>query len=157
MKPIAAIFSLALGLGLMQGGLLADDRPSVDFSKPVSPSLGAGRKAVEAKDFKGALGHLTRAAKETPEDADVHNLLGYSYRKLGQLGPAMEHYRLALRLDPNHRGAHEYIGELYLELGQLDNAEKHLQALQQACPWFGRCEEYEDLKEAIVKHKARRG
>jgi len=157
MKPIVILFAMVFGLALMQSRALADDRPSVDFSKPKSPGLDAGRNAVEAKDFKGALGHLTRAARETPEDADVHNLLGYSYRKLGQLGPAMEHYRLALKLDPNHRGAHEYIGELYLELGQLDNAEKQLQALQQACPWFGRCEEYEDLKEAIVKHKARRG
>lgn len=157
MKPIAWIFAIVFGLALMSGRAPADDRPSIDFSKPVSPSLGAGRKAVEAKDFKGALGHLARAAKETPEDADVYNLLGYSYRKLGQLAPAMEHYRLALRLDPNHRGAHEYIGELYLELGQLDNAEKQLQALERACPWFGRCEEYEDLKQAIVKYKARRG
>jgi len=157
MKPIAYIYAVAFALVLLHGSALAVDSDPVDFSKPKSPGLDAGRKAVEAKDFKGALGHLTRAARETPEDADVHNLLGYSYRKLGQLGPAMEHYRLALRLDPNHRGAHEYIGELYLELGQLDNAEKHLQALQQACPWFGRCEEYEDLKEAIVKHKARRG
>jgi Flp pilus assembly protein TadD len=157
MKPTATVCAIALGVALMQSGLLADDRAAVDFSKPVSPSLGAGRKAVEAKDFKGALGHLMQAAKETPQDADVHNLLGYSYRKLGQLKPAMEHYRLALKLDPNHRGAHEYIGELYLELGQLDNAERQLQALSKACPWFGRCDEYEDLKEAIAKFKAKRG
>lgn len=157
MKPMVTVCTIVLGLGLMQGGLLADDRPAVDISKPVSPSLGAGRKAVEAKDFKSALGHLLKAAKETPDDADVHNLLGYSYRKLGRLDRAMEHYRLALKLDPNHRGAHEYIGELYLELGQLDNAERQLQALYKACPWFGRCEEYEDLKEAIAKFKAKRG
>ena len=157
MKTIACFFAMVFGLAFIQSPALAMDSDPLNVLKPASPSLEAGRKAVEEKDFKSALGHLTRAAKETPEDADVHNLLGYSYRRLGQLGPAMDHYRLALKLDPNHRGAHEYMGELYLELGQLDNAEKHLQALQKACPWFGRCEEYDDLKEAIVKHKARRG
>jgi len=156
MKPLAVIFAIVLGLALMQSQALADDRNPVDFSKPTSPNLEAGRKAVEAKDFKSALGHLTKAAGETPDDADVHNLLGYSHRKLSQFEKAMEHYRLALKIDPNHRGAHEYMGELYLEKGQLDNAERQLQALSKACPWFGRCPEHEDLKEAIEKYKAKR-
>lgn len=89
--------------------------------------------------------------------ADVHNLLGYSYRKVGQFDKALEHYRVALNIDQNHRGAHEYIGELYLAMGQLTNAEKQLQALSKVCPWFGRCQEYEELKETIEKHKAKRG
>jgi len=156
MKPIAYILTVVLGLILMQSPAPADDRPAVSLSKPQSPSLEAGRKAAEAKDFKSALEHLTKASEETPNDADVHNLLGYSYRKLGQLEKAMEHYRLALQIDSNHRGAHEYIGELYLELGQLASAEKQLQALYKACPWFGRCREYDELKEAIEKYKAKR-
>ena len=61
---------------------------------------------------------------------------------------------MALKIDPNHRGAHEYIGELYLQMDQLPNAEQQLQALSKACPWFGRCQEHEDLKAAIKKHKA---
>jgi hypothetical protein len=43
---------------------------------------------------------------------------------------------------------------LYLDMNQLDNAEKQLQALKKTCPFFGKCEEYEDLKEAIEKFKA---
>ncbi|MBI4529792.1 MAG: tetratricopeptide repeat protein [Deltaproteobacteria bacterium] len=134
--------------------LPVDDRP--DQPQPQSPDLEAGRKALDTKDYKSALGHLIKAAKETPSDADVHNLLGFSYRKLGQFDRALEHYRLALKIDPNHRGAHEYIGELYLETGQLANAERQLQALHKACPWFGRCPEYEDLKEAVEKYKVKR-
>jgi len=156
MKPLAVIFTIVLGLALMQSRALADDRNPVDFSKPISPNLEAGRKAVDGQDFKSAIGHLTKAAGETPNDADVHNLLGYSYRKLSQFEKAMEHYQLALKIDPNHRGAHEYVGELYLEKGQLDNAERQLQALSRACPWFGRCPEHEDLKEAIEKYKTKR-
>ena len=125
-------------------------------STPQSPSYEAGRKAVEAKDFKSALNHLAKAAQETPKDADVHNLLGYSYRNTKQFDKALEHYRTALKLDPNHRSAHEYMGELYLDMGQPANAEKQLQALKSACPWFGKCGEYEDLKEAIEKYKAQK-
>jgi Flp pilus assembly protein TadD len=111
---------------------------------------------VEAKDFKAALTHLTKAVQETPNDPDVHNLLGYSYRNTKQFDKALEHYRTALKLDPNHRSAHEYMGELYLDMGQPANAEKQLQALKSACPWFGKCGEYEDLKEAIEKYKAKK-
>jgi len=50
--------------------------------------------------------------------------------------------------------AHEYMGELYLETNRLAEAEKQLQALSKACPWFGKCEERDDLKAAIEKYKA---
>jgi len=154
MKQRLLISAILLVWGLAPVLLSADDSPA-RRAEPRSPSLDAGRKAVDAKDFKSALGPLTQAAKETPNDADVHNLLGYSYRNLGQFDKAMEHYRLALNINPNHRGAHEYMGELYLQMDQPANAEKELQALSKACPWFGKCEEYDDLKEAIEKHKAK--
>lgn len=124
--------------------------------KPASPEYEAGRKAVEAKDYKTALGHLTQAAQKLPNDADVQNLLGYSYRKLGNYDKALEHYRAALKLDPGHRGAHEYLGELYLETNRLADAESELNALKKSCPWFGKCEEYEDLKGEIEKYKAKK-
>ncbi len=155
MKVLAAIFTLVLGLAFLQAQGLAVDRDPVDFSQPVSPSLEAGRKAIDVKDFASALQHLMKAASETPKDADVHNLLGYSYRHLRQFDKALEHYHLALEIDSGHRGAHEYIGELYLEMDQLANAEKQLKALSGACPWFGRCKEYDELKEAIEKYKAK--
>ncbi|HEX2386077.1 MAG TPA: tetratricopeptide repeat protein, partial [Candidatus Binatia bacterium] len=100
--------------------------------------------------------HLTQAAQKLPDDADVHNLLGYSYRKLGNYDKALEHYRTALKLDPRHRGAHEYLGELYLETNRLPDAENELSALKKNCPWFGKCEEYEDLKAEIEKYKAKK-
>jgi len=36
---------------------------------------------------------------------------------------------------------------------QPANAEIQLQALKKACPFFGKCAEYDDLKEAIDKYK----
>ena len=152
MKLSIYVFASLLSLALLWSPAAADmTEPS---PKPQSPSFEAGRKAVEAKDFKSALAYLTKAAEEMPKDADVQNLLGYSYRKTGQFDKAMEHYRLALKIDPSHRGAHEYMGELYLETGRLADAENELQALSKACPWFGKCEERDDLKAAIEKYKA---
>ena len=62
----------------------------------------------------------------------------------------------ALKLDSNHRYAHEYLGELYLDMNQPDNAEKQLAALKKACPFIGKCEEFEDLKKAIDAYKAKK-
>jgi hypothetical protein len=38
-------------------------------------------------------------------------------------------------------------------MNQLSNAEKQLQALKKACPFFGKCEEYDDLRVAIENYK----
>jgi Flp pilus assembly protein TadD len=142
------------GLIIGQSLALADlpDRPA----RPENPNMVAGRKALDAKDYKGALGYLTKAVQELPHDADAHNMLGYAYRKTNVFDKSMEHYQRALKLDANHRSAHEYLGELYLDLNQLDNAEKQLAALKKACPFFGRCEEFEDLKKAIDAYKAKK-
>jgi len=148
-------YLLAVAISLLfVSPLWADFERSRD--KPESPEYEAGRKAVEAKDYKTALQNLTKAAQKLPNDADVHNLLGYSYRKLGDFDKAFEHYRTALKLDPGHRGAHEYLGELYLETDRPSEAEKELQAVKKSCPWFGKCEEYDDLKAEIDKYKAKK-
>lgn len=153
MKSLVSGFLFLVALSLVPCPALAD---MPEPTGKESPNVLAGRKAIQGKDFKGAVGFLTKAVQESPNDADAHNLLGYSYRNIGNIDKSMEHYQTALKLDPNHRSAHEYLGELYLDMNQLANAEKQLQALKRACPFFGRCAEYEDLKEAIEKHKAKK-
>lgn len=123
---------------------------------PQNPNMEAGRKAIDTNDFKAAVGHLTKAVQELPNDADAHNMLGYSYRKTGNFDRSMEHYQRALKIDANHRSAREYLGELYLDMNQPANAEKELAALKKACPFLGKCEEYDDLKQAIDKYKAKK-
>ena len=153
MKSVASIVSLLMALCLWPDPLRAD---LPEPKQTESANVAAGRKALDAKDYKAAVGHLTKAVQENPNDADAHNMLGYSYRKLGTFDKSMEHYQRALKLDANHRSAHEYLGELYLDLNQLANAEKQLAALKKACPFFGKCGEYDDLKEAIEKYKAKK-
>ena len=79
--------------------------------------------------------------------------MGYSLRKgaTPDFAGAEKFYNEALRIDPTHRGALEYSGELYLQTGDLARAEQRLAALDKAC-FFG-CEEYSDLKKAIVLYK----
>ena len=109
-----------------------------------------GKQAIEAGDWERAASFLTRAAEANPRNADVFNLLAYSYRHLGRLDDAFENYGRALDLDSKHLGAHEYIGEAYLIVGDLAKAEQHLAILTEIC---ASCEETEELAEAIAHFK----
>ena len=151
MKSLLWVLALLLSLGLLPTRALAD--LPAPKSTPENANMAAGRKAIDAKDYKAAVGHLTKAVQEDPNNADAHTMLGYSYRKLGTFDKSMDHYQRALKIDANNRSAHEYLGELYLDMNQPANAEKQLTVLKKACPFFGKCEEYDDLKEAIEKYK----
>jgi tetratricopeptide (TPR) repeat protein len=111
----------------------------------------AGLAALKANDFAGALPRFLSALKRFPEAANLHNELGFTFRKLNRLDKAFEHYKRALAIDPRHRGAHEYIGEAYLMAGDVASAEKHLVALRSICTLP--CEEMRDLQEAIDAHR----
>ena len=112
----------------------------------------AGKKAVEAQDWKGAVEHLGKAATAEPSNADIQNWLGFAQRKLGNLDAAFAAYQEALKLNPRHKHAHEYIGEAYLLANDLPKAEKHLAELQRLCTPIP-CEEYKDLKRAVDAYK----
>jgi tetratricopeptide (TPR) repeat protein len=122
----------------------------------VQERLVNARKAVSAKDWNGAMRELNVAMREEPRNADVHNLMGYTYRKRAtpDMAKAYEHYGMALKFDPNHKGAHEYIGEAYLQDKRLPEAEQHLTALETICGGTG-CEEYQDLAKAIADYKVK--
>ena len=154
MKTFLGVLIFAVGLVGTQSVAFGDlPEPK---GKSENANIAAGRKAIEAKDYKAAVGHLTKAVQEEPKNADAHSMLGYSYRKLGTFDKSMESYQTALKIDSSHRYAHEYLGELYLDMNQPDNADKQLVALKKACPMFGKCEEYEDLKKAIDGYKAKK-
>jgi Flp pilus assembly protein TadD len=114
----------------------------------------AGKRAVDAKDWTSAVERFKRAAVRHPENADVQNYIGYSYRNLKNYDAAFTYYKRAIELDQRHRGAHEYIGETYLLVGDVAGAERHLKALREIC-LLG-CEEMKDLEQAIVKYRATR-
>lgn len=110
-----------------------------------------GHTAVLAKDWQGAVTALNKAVKKSPENADIHNYLGYAYRHLGEMDLSFAHYTQALKINPNHRAVHEYIGEAYLKVDRLDKAMEHLARLEQICGTG--CEDYQDLAKAIEAYK----
>lgn len=128
----------------------AVDTPSNMAAEPsIAERLASPRAAVSAGDWPRAIRELQALLKSDPGNADVHNLLGYSYRKRAEpdMAQAFFHYHEALRLNPSHRAAREYLGEAYIQTGQLDKAREQLAALERLC---GRqCEEYRDLAAAL--------
>ena len=119
----------------------------------LDPDFAAGKRAIGAGDWEGAIKALTNAALRDARNADIQNYLGYAYRHTGQLALAFKHYQRALDLNPRHRGAQEYAGEAYLIVNNLAKAEEHLAALEKIC--LIPCEEYEDLRKAIAEYRRR--
>src|SRR5207247_918191 len=117
----------------------------------LDPDFAAGKKALGAEDWNGAIAALKLASLRDPRNADIQNYIGYAHRRLRQLGPAMQHYQQALILNRRHRSAHEHFGELYLVLREPAKAEEHLAALEDIC--LIPCVEYDDLKRAIATYK----
>ena len=117
----------------------------------LDPDFKAGKKALAAEDWNGAISAFELAALREPVNADVQNYIGYAYRRLRQLGPAVSHYQRALTLNPRHRGANEHLGEAYLALGESAKAEQQLTVLENLC--LIPCAEYDDLKRAIAAYK----
>jgi len=128
-----------------------EPQPEPVPKRPGDADLAAARKAIEAKDWAGAIQCLGQARMLQPRNADVYNLLGYAERNRGNLAAAFAHYDEALLLDPTHRGAHEYAGEASLLAGNLARAEEHLAALDKLCARS--CEEYQDLQKSIVEYR----
>jgi tetratricopeptide (TPR) repeat protein len=124
--------------------------PDADWAK-LDPEFAAAKKAMVAEDWDGAIAVLKSAALRDPRNADIQNYIGYAYRRLRQMGPAIGHYQQALMLNPRHRSAHEHLGEAHLVLGDPATAEQHLAHLEDIC-LIG-CEEYDDLKRAIAGYK----
>ena len=131
----------------------ADPTDETPAQAGLDPDFAAGKAAIQAKDWNGAIRSLSSAALRDTRNADIQNYLGYAYRHLRQMDLAFKHYARALELDPRHRGAHEYVGEAYLIVDNPAKAEEHLAALQKIC--LIPCEEVEDLRKAIIEYRRR--
>lgn len=126
-----------------------------DYSAAPAKSsvVAAANKSISKGDFAAAYKGLSAGVKKDAKNADIHNLLGYSARKLGNYEASETHYTTALKLDPKHKGALEYMGELYLTLNKPEEAKKLLARLDDVC-WLG-CDEKDTLEQAIADWEAK--
>jgi tetratricopeptide (TPR) repeat protein len=88
-----------------------------------------------------ALGHDDMAA--------VANLIGYSYRKLGDYKVSQVWYERALKADPDHVKTWQYYGLWQVEQGNRDQAQYHLNRIAQLAGTNS--EEYRSLAAALEK------
>jgi len=108
--------AVIVGISTMSWAEPTETKPEAPAS---DPDYAAAKQALDHKDCPEAARRFKQAAVRDPDNADLQNCLGYSYRHLGQLDTAFAYYRRALELNPRHRGAHEYVGEAYLMVGDL--------------------------------------
>jgi hypothetical protein len=123
------------------------------------PAFLAGYRAAyatiyERNDYRAAISQLKALAHD--DRADVANLIGYSYRKLGDYQLAQVWYERALQADPTHVKTWQYYGLWQVEQGHADQARTHLARIEQLCGTT--CPEYRSLAAAIDgKTTARHG
>lgn len=151
-----ALTALLLASGFMTSVITvhAADTP-VESLKPApaaaEDAMATARKHIQAKQWSRAAGVLEKVVAKEPNNADAHNLLGFSYRWMDRMDESFASYGKALAIEPNHRGAHEYVGMAYLKVGKPEKAEEHLAKLQQICG--ANCEETRDLAAKLAEYK----
>jgi tetratricopeptide (TPR) repeat protein len=98
-------------------------------------------------DYTSAIAQLKALGQD--DVADVANLIGYSYRKLGDYKVSQVWYERALQADPNHVRTWQYYGLWQLEQGNRESAQYHLGRIKQICGTD--CAEYKSLAMALDK------
>jgi tetratricopeptide (TPR) repeat protein len=160
---VTAIFLSAPALSALAAGGGDPPAPPSDSSKSTKKKgkktsaieerrFAAGYRAAYAtiydrQDFASAVEQLKALGHE--DRADVANLIGYSYRKLGDYKLSQIWYERALKADPNHVRTWQYYGLWQIEQGNRDQAQYHLSRI--AAISGTASEEYRSLAEALDK------
>jgi tetratricopeptide (TPR) repeat protein len=114
------------------------------------PAFAAGYRVAydtiyERNDYATAIAELKSLGHD--DHPNVANLIGYSYRKLGDYEQSQVWYERALKADPNHVLTWQYYGLWQLERGNREQALYHLSRIAAICGTD--CEEYRSLAAAL--------
>ena len=77
--------ALVIGLPTLLSAEPTETKPE---AAALDPDYAAGKQALDRKDRAEAARRFKQAALRDPDNADLQNYLGYSYRHLGQLDTA---------------------------------------------------------------------
>lgn len=160
------LFSIALAAGPVVTSVCAapdSDPPPSDSGKkkkksselrPGSeqPAFATGYRAAyaaiyERGEYASAIEQLKALHRD--DNAAVANLIGYSYRKLGDYKVSQIWYERALKSDPSHVKTWQYYGLWQVEQGNRDQAQYHLSRI--AALAGIQSEEYRSLAAALEK------
>jgi tetratricopeptide (TPR) repeat protein len=124
-----------------------DKSSSIDDGRFIAGYRAAYATIYDRNDYAAAIGQLKALGQD--DRADVANLIGYSYRKLGDYKVSQIWYERALKADPNHVRTWQYYGLWQLEQGNRDQAQYHLDRIGKLCGTD--CAEYRSLAAALEK------
>jgi tetratricopeptide (TPR) repeat protein len=160
------LFSVALAAAPVVSKVYAapdNDPPPSDAGKKkkksseLSPgseqtAFAAGYRAAYAAiydrgEYASAIEQLKALHRD--DSAAVANLIGYSYRKLGDYKVSQIWYERALKADPNHVKTWQYYGLWQVEQGNRDQAQYHLSRIAALAGTSS--EEYRSLAAALEK------
>lgn len=102
----------------------SDKKSSLDDPAFLQSYRAAYATIYENNDYAAAIPKLKALGQD--DRADVANLIGYSYRKLGNYELAGVWYERALKADPNHVRTWQYYGLWQVEQGNREQAKYHL-------------------------------
>jgi tetratricopeptide (TPR) repeat protein len=101
----------------------------------------------DRNDYAAAIEQLKALGHD--DSAAVANLIGYSYRKLGDYKVSQIWYERALKADPDHVKTWQYYGLWQVEQGNRDSAQYHLNRIAALAGTSS--EEYRSLAAALEK------
>ena len=101
-----------------------DKSSSIDDPKFLEGYRAAYATIYDRNDYNSAIEQLKALGQD--DRADVANLIGYSYRKLGDYKVSQIWYERALQADPDHVKTWQYYGLWQVEQGNRDQAQYHL-------------------------------
>jgi tetratricopeptide (TPR) repeat protein len=124
-----------------------DNRSGADNPAFIEGYRTAYAAIYDRNDYAAAIGQLKALGQD--DRADVANLIGYSYRKLGDYKVSQIWYERALKADPGHVRTWQYYGLWQLEQGNRESAQYHLSRIGKLCGTD--CAEYRSLAAALEK------
>jgi len=124
-----------------------DKSSSIEDPKFLAGYRTAYTTIYDRHDYASAIEQLKALGQD--DRADVANLIGYSYRKLGDYKQSQAFYERALAADPDHVRTWQYYGLWQLEQGNREQAQYHLNRISMLVGTDS--PEYRSLADAINK------
>ena len=124
-----------------------DKSSSIDDPKLLEGYRAAYATIYDRNDYSSAIEQLKALGQD--DRADVANLIGYSYRKLGDYKVSQIWYERALQADPDHVRTWQYYGLWQVEQGNRDSAQYHLNRIAALAGTSS--DEYRSLAAALEK------
>jgi tetratricopeptide (TPR) repeat protein len=128
-------------------GKKSEVRPGIEETAFAKNYRAAYATIYDRNDYPAAIEQLKALGHD--DVAAVANLIGYSYRKLGDYKVSQIWYERALKADPNHVKTWQYYGLWQVEQGNRDQAQYHLSRI--AALTGTDSEEYRSLAAALEK------